>query len=68
MVTVKLTEVVCVARMTGGGRMLWLLLCLLPLAGGGGATLTHNATHRGGHDHGECEHVDVGETGGVDTV
>lgn len=31
--------------------MLWLLLCLLPLAGGGGATLTHNATHRGGHDH-----------------
>ena len=37
------------------GRML-LLLCLLPLVSGS-TTLTLNATHRAGHDHGEWERL-----------
>lgn len=55
---------VCVDRLTDGGRMLWLLLCLLPLVGCS-RPVTQDVTYEERHDHGESLHgSDAEETRG----
>lgn len=47
-----LMQFVCVDRLTGAGRMLWLLLCLLPLVGCS-RLLTQDVPYEDREDHGE---------------